>query len=44
MANFADMEKRHAAFFSGVLRGMTIVGVAVAALLVVMAATLIRQH
>ncbi|WP_273411119.1 hypothetical protein [Elstera cyanobacteriorum] len=41
MANFAEMEKRHATFYNGVLRGMTIVGAAVIALLAVMAVTLI---
>ncbi len=41
MANIADMEKRHAAFYNRVLKAMTYTGVAIAVLLAVMAATLI---
>lgn len=39
--NFAEMEKRHAAFYSSVLKGMTGAGIAVILLLAVMAITLI---
>lgn len=42
MANFSDMEKRHAAFYSSVLKAMTGAGIAVIALLAVMAVTLIH--
>ena len=42
MANIAEMEKRHAAFYSGVLKAMTGTGIAVILLLAVMAATLIH--
>ncbi len=41
MANIADMEKRHAAFYSRALKVMTYTGIAIAVLLAVMAATLV---
>jgi hypothetical protein len=42
MANIAEMEKRHAAFYNGVLKAMTGTGIAIIVLLAVMAATLIH--
>ncbi|WP_269747068.1 hypothetical protein [Elstera litoralis] len=42
MANIAEMEKRHAAFYSSVLKAMTGTGIAVIILLAVMAVTLIH--
>jgi hypothetical protein len=41
MADIAEMEKRHAAFYSRALKGMTYSGIAIAVLLAVMAATLV---